>query len=98
MTTNCRRAAKHITAYVDGQLAPRHRAAMERHLARCEECSRRVAEERATKSLVRRVHVAVAAPERLRQQINIMIARESMARAAARDGAQPLPRINPAGA
>ena len=69
MTTNCRRAAKHITAYVDGQLAPRHRAAMERHLARCEECSRRVAEERATKSLVRRVHVAVAAPERLRQQM-----------------------------
>ena len=38
---NCKKAAKHSIAYLDGSIEPRHRRALEAHLAACAPCRER---------------------------------------------------------
>lgn len=46
MTWNafCRRSTERLTEYLENTLSPRRRQGIERHLAQCEACSRRLAQ------------------------------------------------------
>jgi anti-sigma factor (TIGR02949 family) len=71
---NCNAAKSHLYAYVDGELAPDRRQALERHLAGCEGC-RRLAELEVAfqEAYVRRLRPDPA-PETLRARVREVLA------------------------
>lgn len=42
MNTDCRRFAKHLSAYVDGELSAAMKEAVEKHVASCKDCAERL--------------------------------------------------------
>ena len=54
----CQQLVEKVSAYLDGDLAPRHRAAVEQHLAACDGCAGYVAQVRRLLELT-----AVAPPD-----------------------------------
>jgi Putative zinc-finger len=59
----------YLSAYVDGELGRDELGAAERHLATCEACRARVAEERALKTAIRSSARLLKTPARLRENI-----------------------------
>lgn len=68
---NCHTLDSQVTAYLDGELVAEARLQIERHLAGCAPCARRVEVERHNHSLVRALvrEASPAAPQRLRASV-----------------------------
>lgn len=59
----CREAVELVTDYLEGMLSPRDRARFESHLADCPNCTRYLAQMRATIAAVGRIEPEALAPE-----------------------------------
>jgi hypothetical protein len=83
--------ANYLSAHADGELTPEERRAAERHLGSgpadgCAACRKRLAEERALKTLVRRQAAKLTAPAELQARINAALDRLDQGSAPQRAG------------
>lgn len=67
----CREAIAVITDYLDGALPARRRAALERHLAGCPNCSRYLAQIRVTIGVLGRVEPEDLQPEAMDELLEV---------------------------
>lgn len=81
---SCADRAPELTAYLDGELDPQSRAALEAHLATCPDCAARLDRERRLQALLRQHLTPVTAPLDVRHRVTTSIRKAAGARRAAR--------------